>query len=284
MHSARREELDTSSQDATTAFFDANAAGYETWHYGQGVRSFMSVRQRRVLDLVDSLGVPGHRRALDAGCGPGYLLMELARRGFRIHGLDASVRMLERARARLREPDAALAASLLQAGVERLPYRSDSFDLVCCNGVIEYLPSDGPVLGELFRVLRAGGHLVIPITNIWSPANYFDPFIGFVKRRERLRTLLNKVLQLLGERPASSRPFRMRRHRPAAFRKALVRAGFHLEKDACFYLLPWPRPLDRLLPTVTNFLSTRLERYGGSLVAPLAEGYVALVSKPAAQP
>lgn len=277
----RRKAPDGSSQNAATGFFDANAARYDAWHYGAGIRSFMTVRQTCVLDLVDSLNTKGSSHALDAGCGPGYLLMELARRGFRIHGLDASGSMLRRARARLRESDASFPATLIQAGVESLPYRSSSFDLVCCNGVIEYLRSDRPVLAEFFRVLRPGGFLIIPITNAWSPANYLDLFIGFVKRRERLRVLLNKLLRLVGERPASRRPFRMRRHRPAAFRASLMQAGFVLQRDAYFYILPWPRPLDRLLPTVTALLSTLLERHGGSRIARLAEGYVVLVSKPA---
>ena len=70
-----------SGQERVTNFFDSNVEDYEAKHYRGQVHSFMTVRQRRVLELVDALGLPEGTPALDAGCGPGYLLEALGRGG-----------------------------------------------------------------------------------------------------------------------------------------------------------------------------------------------------------
>ena len=42
-----------------------------------------------------------------------------------------------------------------------LPYGDDRFDVATSNGVLEHVPDDRASLGELFRVIRPGGTLVI---------------------------------------------------------------------------------------------------------------------------
>src|SRR5688572_30345618 len=91
----------TDSKNANE-FFDRDVADYEAKHYGDGARTFMTVRQRRVMELVDALHLPRGATVLDAGCGPGYLLEALARRGLQVSGMDGSERMIQSADARLR--------------------------------------------------------------------------------------------------------------------------------------------------------------------------------------
>src|SRR5690606_13211789 len=74
----------------------------------------------------------------------------------RVVALDLSAGMLRHA------ADAAertgLAPTLLQAGAEHLPLRTDSFDVACSAfGALPFVPSLETVFAEVVRVLRPGG-------------------------------------------------------------------------------------------------------------------------------
>ena len=261
-------------------FFDRNVADYEAKHYGHGVRTFMTVRQRRVIELVDELNLPRGAAALDAGCGPGYLLEALVRRGFQVSGMDGSDGMLQSAEVRLRAAQPEFPFTLKQGDIERLPFDDAQFDLVLSTGVIEYLQGDATVLREMHRVLRPGGHLVLPVTNVWSPVNAFDTIIEFLKRQAWFRRPFNLVWERLGHGALLPRNFRVRRHRPAFFRHSLAQAGFTLKEDLYFHFLPCPRPFERLLPDLSNrigeWMDEHLARSGFGV---LGEGYLTLSAK-----
>ncbi len=227
-----------SASAKVTRFFDGHVDDYAAKHYGAGVRSFMSVRQVRILELVDRLELPRGAKVLDAGCGPGFLLEALAHRGFAIVGLDASPEMIRLTRQRLAGVEGDVEASLDVGSIERLPFRDASFDLVCTAGVVEYLPNDDLALSELQRVLRPSGHVIFPVTNLWSPVNYFDFAIEFIKRRRVLLAAFNAVWTRLGNGPVLPRHFQVRRHRPAALRRTLAKHGLVLEDALYFFFCP----------------------------------------------
>jgi ubiquinone/menaquinone biosynthesis C-methylase UbiE len=256
------------------AFFDASADGYDDQHYGPGARSLMSVRLARMLTAVDGLALSPGARVLDAGCGPGHLALALAGRGLRVHAVDTSHAMLDRARARCE--GAAAAPALQLASVERLPYADASFELVCSAGVIEYLGSDAAFLAEVRRVLRPGAHALLPVTNFWSPAGYLDFAIEAAKRVPWLARAVNASRL---RHPLRPRHFRVRRHRPAQFRQSLSLAGLEPVEDAYFYLLPWPHPFDRLFPRATARANQRLEGHVRGRIRWLAEGYLVLARR-----
>ena len=120
--------------------------------------------RRRVLRAeLDRLGLPREARLLDAGCGSGRTLVELAHYG-RVTGLDASAVAVAAARRR-GFPDVHLGA------VEELPFRDASFDAVTCLDVIEHTPDDVVVLRELLRVTRPGGAAIVTVPAhpaLWS--------------------------------------------------------------------------------------------------------------------
>jgi SAM-dependent methyltransferase len=51
----------------------------------------------------------------------------------------------------------------------RLPFGDESFDAVICTASVEYLTRPFEVFGEVARVLRPGGRLIISFTNRWFP-------------------------------------------------------------------------------------------------------------------
>jgi SAM-dependent methyltransferase len=118
--------------------------------------------QRRVaLALLEPglarLGSGGRRlRLLDAGCGTGYNLVQLARYG-RAIGID----LAPEAVAFCRERGVAVArASLLD-----LPFAAAAFDVVVSFDVIyhAWISDDRAAVAEMARVLRPGGLLLVRV-------------------------------------------------------------------------------------------------------------------------
>ena len=108
--------------------------------------------------LRDTIGRAPHAgaRALDAGCGTGFQAALLADLGWRAYGVDVSGGLLAVARRRLPE------AVLTLASVEALPYPSGHFDvIVSCGSTLSFVDDPARALGEMGRVLRPGGRLLL---------------------------------------------------------------------------------------------------------------------------
>jgi ubiquinone/menaquinone biosynthesis C-methylase UbiE len=100
---------------------------------------------------------PGDR-LLDVGCGTGALLRRLSRShpAELLTGLDPVPEMLAVARGRL-PPE----VELREGWAERLPFADERFDVVVSCNVFHYIPQPSVALGEMRRVLRRGGRLVL---------------------------------------------------------------------------------------------------------------------------
>ena len=110
-----------------------------------------------VLDGLGPLGRPGETaRVLDAGCGSGRNMVELAGRGA-VTGVELASRSLEVARARGLGP--VVPGSL----DDRLPFDDASFDLAVALDVLEHVADDAAALAELARVLAPGGRLLVTV-------------------------------------------------------------------------------------------------------------------------
>jgi demethylmenaquinone methyltransferase/2-methoxy-6-polyprenyl-1,4-benzoquinol methylase len=97
---------------------------------------------------------PGSR-ALDVATGTGDLAIELSARGAQVVGLDFSERMLELARAK------APGIGFVQGNALELPYADASFDAVTVGFGARNFSDLERGLGELARVTRPGGRVVI---------------------------------------------------------------------------------------------------------------------------
>jgi arsenite methyltransferase len=118
------------------------------------------VRRRRRL-VREALGAQPGERLLDAGCGPGFYVAELAEivgDTGSVVGIDESDGMLCLAAAR---SEGRSNVSFAQGVVTALPAEDESFDGAICVQVLEYVPEVDVALGELHRALRPGGRLVV---------------------------------------------------------------------------------------------------------------------------
>jgi len=120
-----------------------------------------------LMGLIPRWQAAGCRRVLDAGCGVGRHLLPLLAAGFRVWGVDCDARVLELGKARLaNSAPPAVASSLVQADLNRLPFAPGSFDLAVSVNVINHgdAATFRDYCRELDRVLKTGGHLFIYIS------------------------------------------------------------------------------------------------------------------------
>ena len=106
---------------------------------------------------------PGEK-VLDVGCGTGRvvsLAATLVGDEGRVVGIDASPKMIELARERVRKEGTK--AEFRTAVMEELSFAESSFDVVLSSQALHHVPRDAKVraVREMLRVLRPGGRLLI---------------------------------------------------------------------------------------------------------------------------
>jgi len=116
---------------------------------------------------LECLGLEPRDRVLDVGCGGGYLLRRMAdvvTDGL-VAGVDLSPRMVSFCDRRYRPLIQAGTLEVRHASAQDLPYPSAFFTRACSVNTIFYLSEPGLAISELWRVLAAGGMLVICFTS-----------------------------------------------------------------------------------------------------------------------
>src|SRR5947209_16705385 len=101
----------------------------------------------RIFDLV--LAGRSGLDVLDAGCGTGFLSLELASSGHRVTGVDFAPAMLVEARRKAAEQSAAVRFE--EADVEQLPFTPGTFHLVGTRHVLWTLPHTDAAIGARSR-------------------------------------------------------------------------------------------------------------------------------------
>jgi len=108
---------------------------------------------------------------LEVGVGMGADHLQWARaRPRKLVGVDLTKAGVEWTRNRLMAFD--VASNVLQADAERLPFPSDSFDLVYSWGVLHHTPDTAAAIDEVHRVLRRDGVARIMIYHARSMVGY----------------------------------------------------------------------------------------------------------------
>ena len=145
-----------------TELFDEWPERYEEWFSTPIGRLVRQVEAEVVLDLL-SAG-PGEY-LLDAGCGTGVFTTDFIAAGASVVGLDISFPMLRTAITKA--PQSSFSAILGDMG--RLPFKSNSFTKTVSITALEFIEDARNAIGELFRVTRPGGYVLVATLNSLSP-------------------------------------------------------------------------------------------------------------------
>lgn len=121
------------------------------------------------LDLISLLNLKENIFFLDIGCGTGWAVGKVAERtNYRgsYYGVDLSVKMIERAKEKFRDPEH---FTLISASSESIPIESDLFDIIICTNSFHHYLHPGKAMSEIYRLLKSGGRIYIldPLADSW---------------------------------------------------------------------------------------------------------------------
>ncbi len=207
----------------------------QTWDPADYARTASFV-PRLGAPVVDLLAPQPGELVLDLGCGDGALSVEIAGRGARVIGLDASPEMLRDARARgldVRQGDAA---------AFELPER---FDAVFTNAALHWVRDHDGVAASVARHLRSGGRFAGELGGFGNVAAIVTATLAVLARRD------------IDGRGALPWTFPT----PEAFTAVLARHGLSVREIA---LIPRPTPLPA-------GMAAWLRTFGGAFLAAIPD-------------
>ena len=208
---------------------DAHLEHLETWfdsHADQWRDAYRRVQ--RVNDLVlagrQAIAiefiqehVPPTSLVLDAGCGAGWASLELARTGYRIHGVDLAQQMIDQCGRMFSAEDiSALQFEFTCADLLSVDLPPGSFDGIVALGVLQYQSDERELLDRFHALLRAGGVLVVTGPTARSIPNLF----GIPAAAGSLL----RMARLLPARPSAGKT--QHRYSSRRFRRLLRAAAF----------------------------------------------------------
>jgi SAM-dependent methyltransferase len=163
-------DADITNYDPIAEAFIAHAGRTDSWNN-------LYERPNTLARLPELKG----RNVLDLGCSTGFYTEYALKHGARVTAVDASRRLLDKLAVRVKSSGVHLHCADIGQPMSFL--ESDSFDVVICSLVLDYIQDWKPVMSELYRVTKKGGRVVIAtghpfaqylyLQRIGRPKSYF---------------------------------------------------------------------------------------------------------------
>lgn len=164
-------------RQASVTFFDRHARQWESL-----AERFLPLESWRPLVLAR---LPDKGVILDLGVGTGALLPAICTNSRNVIGIDQSPAMLAEARQRVASEGLTARVDLRLGEMTHLPLADGSVDGVLLHLALHHADRPRAIFGELQRVLRPGGRLVIldlqRHEQEWAREELGDLWLGFVR-------------------------------------------------------------------------------------------------------
>ncbi len=142
-------------------------------------------RRRLLKFLLSYLSIRRDSTVIDVGCGVGSNLPLIKSMGFKVIGIDSECYSLSYAKN--------LSGTLLINGdVLKLPFKSNSTELIIATDILEHLDDDSMGIKEIRRALTPEGNLILTVPafkSLWG----IQDVVGMHKRRYSKDELLEKI-------------------------------------------------------------------------------------------
>ena len=143
----------------------------------------LGTRFKTTLKMIEGKDV------LDVGCAAGHLTRHIAKKGFRVHGIDVLEDSIQIAEEFNKFPNTTYEVRDLITN----PLPSESFDCITFLETIEHVENPAGFLKEFNRILRPNGVLIISTPNATSLKNIL--YALSYKRKEKREKIINEISQ-----------------------------------------------------------------------------------------
>ena len=137
---------------------DLGINGWMAKWYDKNTRTSRLAEMREYADIVSGHADNG-AAVLEVAPGPGYLAIELQKRGFAVTGVEISKDFVEIEKRNARE--AGVSVDFRQGNASALPVKDNAFDFIVCSAAFKNFSEPLKALQEMERVLRLGGSALI---------------------------------------------------------------------------------------------------------------------------
>ena len=151
--------------------------GQNSWYVGEHKLQLSDPGTREIVErrweIIEHILVRKNRslkdgtkiNVLDAGCGDGNNLIGLRKIAEKLN-VELNIFAIDYNPLRIKRVfDNNLTENISCANLLQLPFQDQLFDVIICNHVLEHIPKFMGTLGELHRVLRIEGRLLLGVPN-----------------------------------------------------------------------------------------------------------------------
>lgn len=132
-------------------------------------------------------------KILEVSFGNGYLMSQYASEKYEVFGIDYNEKMVRIARGKMHSKGSEI--HLLKGNVEEMPFPDNSFDTVINTMALSGYPDGNKAIGEMRRVLKPGGRLLLVDFDYPEDRNVFG--YAFVKFWEKAGDIIKDIEELL---------------------------------------------------------------------------------------
>jgi SAM-dependent methyltransferase len=148
-------------------YYPVSYYSFQKWTDKVGFfRAFYRKLKWRSLSLYNLSRAPGvpkfkkNGRLLDFGCGSGEVLSILKRIGWETHGVELNEEAVKYARSK--------GLDIFDKDIRSIHFPDDHFDVIRMRSVLEHLYDAPQIMGEIHRILKKDGNLLLICPNIQS--------------------------------------------------------------------------------------------------------------------
>ncbi len=237
--------------DTVKAHFDRYAQRWSDLYHQPQIANDMVLLNRKdtaVAFLCQYLK-PGSK-ILDAGCGAGVVSMDVVQKGFFVHGMDLSKKMLELCERNFSQSSIPPSKYCFTLGnVTDIDFPESSFDGILALGFLEYQEDESKALDSFQKLLRPGGILVLSGPIKLTISNLFGLAKIYFRVKNRMKSRLANTRERTTTRPTPAVELSINQYSLSRFKMLLESAcftliGYKRHGYANFWL---PRPFNRLI-------------------------------------